>query len=191
MADKFKRHVKEAISWVAAQSKFMKNTKIDLEELKRDIQTAKKKKELKDVHKALKDFWFVSSSENRVLRYEVRVYEALEEMKKNYKITHSGNLNELEELQARIITEARAILNETAERQGRIRAGLINLEKLITGKGKQKEAMVQLQKVSKEVDATLAWMYRLIGDLEKTKKAGKLYARFIRLGRPALANKKI
>lgn len=169
---KFEEEVKSAVSWLAAQFKYMKEVRGDLEQLQKDIQTAQKEREVKDVRKALRNFRWVGRAERRFNRIEKEIEELLKVIKRKFKV--SGSQEQINQLHQRIHVEASSILRETSLFEGNLKQSLIELLTLIKH-DKQKEVQEKVKAIVREVSNTLEWMDALLIDLGQAKKIGEKF----------------
>lgn len=174
-----KTHVKKGISWLASESKYMKDLKEDLEQLEKDLnEVGSKKKDLEDIEKALRDFKYIARSERKSDKLEIRIVNELEELEKDLQREkvegidneHFPDKEQLEWLIQKIKAEARLVLREASRKEGRIIKRLKLIKELIE-QGNKSQVKKELSELIEEISNTLKWVEGLIALDEEVERA--------------------
>lgn len=162
------KHIQEAIAWLASEHKYFGELKDDLAQLRKDLESAKEKEQVKDIKKAFRDFRYLARSEQRFQRHEQQVEEALTDLRKQ-KITVSGTIQEIQDFLQQLHTEAANLIRDSSFYEGRIRKLLTYLQADIQDHHLE-QAQAVLMEIMQDIDDAEKWIAAVSVDLNKAKK---------------------
>ena len=136
----------------------------DLQQLKSDLERGKKKDQVKDIKKALKDFRYLGKSERRLNHNEKVVEDFLDELKK--KVAGA------EQLHDQLYAEAANLIKTTSFYEGKIRDYLFCLKEEVKEHEIEK-AHAALMELFQIIEDTEKWLAALSADLANAQKLGR------------------
>ncbi len=160
--------LQEAINWLASEHKFFVELKRDLAQLKKDLDEAKTKQEVRDIKHCFRDFHYLGVSEARFSQREQLIEHALHELVER-RITITASLREIEELSRRLHTEAANLIRSSSLYEGKIRDFLIHLQKEIRDQDRE-QAQALLMELGILLEHAEEWIAALSADLERAKR---------------------
>lgn len=172
--NKIKEEVGKAIKWLSSEYYFFKELKENLEELKRDLSSAKEHASVKDIRKALRDFRYIGKSERKFERYELDIEKEAEKSMENYQPTFSGNMQELKHVMNQIHVEAANFIRVASFFEGEIRKRLLFLMDEV--KDHQfEDAKRKLEELDNIVARSDEWIKALDISLAEARKVSEKY----------------
>lgn len=172
--------VQDAIKWMAAEYKFLKDLEGDIAKLKPMITNARKKECTSEIKKLFKDFRYVGRSERRFMRYEdlleKKMKVMLEEMMK--RLPDQAFMKKLGDerwkLLERLHAEASALVIDTSLFRGRIHDYLDVLKSALKSENLEQTRSV-LETLIGIVNDAETWIKALTVDLQKAKSLSRSF----------------
>jgi hypothetical protein len=165
----FDKEISSAVKWLATEHSYFKLLKKDLEELRIDLKTVSRKKQVKEIHAALRDFTFIGKAERRLNNHEQLVERGINDIKENYMPSVIDQRTENTELIKRIHIEAAQLILYASYYQGKILLLLRHLEHDVEN-DEIEQAQAVLMEVEETISDTEQWIAALSLDLITAKK---------------------
>ena len=118
----------EAINWLASEHKYFGDLKRDIVQLKKDLEEAQTKAQVKDIKKCFCDFRYIGISEARFNQREQHIEQALRDLAER-EMSITGSMKEIRELLQRVHAEAANLIRSSSLYEGKIYDYLVHLQK--------------------------------------------------------------
>lgn len=162
--------ISDALSWIAAESKYFNEVKKDFARLKEFINYAKQQEEKRGIKILFRDIRYLGKAERRFQRYEARVEEFAQKL---YERVLRGELvqsaEEIADLKERLHIEATQLLVDFSLYEGKINGLLRHLQLALTLKdiGQAHQCLMEIEQALQEAEK---WIAAAAEDLTQAKK---------------------